>query len=536
MRTLHFIIFCLIANGVNVRSGSSPKDDDDDDLIPTETNTELLMYLRKPNTLGPSVWAAGVRCLYQVSKTYFTPAYSSRTHNPNIIVTQALNLSTPAAQIQEGFLKHINKMSSAEVLSGTQQSDQLTYQLRVVVNVASFEPSSELEIHLADYYVLVADNVDNLHVLIMKYLRQMTSWNPAAKFLIMYHNPQNRDRSYDTTMTIFNNMLSDTFVTRVIVMYAVSPSIYHLFAMRYYTPEACRQLRADAFGQCSNGHLSPEAKIIEKQLHKMFDVLHPQNCTFTLCASILAPFVERDCEKGLELRMLDFFSKKFNFQVCICLWFISVTGIYDYPCCLQLNKTCSRENRGVLLESGNWSGLLGKLQNRSCDLLAGGFFPDEELALKFWTSNVYFENSYTWYTRTALHRPAWLALYSIFSNGAWVCLFGALIGTWMFWYFLIWILNEGSRDSSLIGIYNMAVSISVAVPYIPVRATSRIFFLFLAVYGLNIASLFTSKLISVFSNPGLMHQISTLSEVVEAGIPFGKLRNNIAGHKNIPKL
>lgn len=174
------------------------------------------------------------------------------------------------------------------------------------------------------------------------------------------------------------------------------------------------------------------------------------------------------------------------------------------------------------MESGSWSGLLGKLQNRTCDLLAGGFFPDEELAIKFWTSDVYFENSYTWYIKKAQRRPAWLALYSIFNNTTWFCLFGALFSSWIFWYFLVKVEKEGPKGISLVGLYNMAVSISVAVPYTPIRTASRIFFLVIAVYGLNVAALFTTNLISVFSDPGLMHQISTLAEVVEAGIQFGK--------------
>lgn len=173
------------------------------------------------------------------------------------------------------------------------------------------------------------------------------------------------------------------------------------------------------------------------------------------------------------------------------------------------------------MESGKWSGLLGKLQNRTCDILAGGFFPDEELAIRFWTSDVYFENSFTWYIKKASRRPAWLALYTIFNNTTWICLIVTLFITWIFWYMLVKKQNEHLIDMPLIGLYNMAVSISVPVSYNPTRTASRLFFFIISIYGLNVAALFTTNLISVFSDPGLMHQISTLDEVVKAGIPFG---------------
>lgn len=311
-RLLLFNVLWLACSTTNL----AENDSDEDSILTVEGDQDLLTHLRKPNTLGPSVWAAGVHCLHEVSKTYFTGGHASRVSAPNLIITQALNISTPAAQIQEQYLRLINRIISKEVSMYNSNFSRRAHQLRVVADGPSFNPSDpEIEIRLADYYILVGDNVDRLHILIMHYLRRMSSWNPGAKFLILFHNAENRNRAHETALAIFGNMLSGTFVTRVIVMYAVSPTIYHLFAMRYYTPLSCRTLRADKFGICNNGNLHPEAATIHKQVHDMFDVLHPQNCTFVLCATVLAPFVEHNCEEGLEIKMINFFSKQLNFQV-----------------------------------------------------------------------------------------------------------------------------------------------------------------------------------------------------------------------------
>jgi len=43
----------------------------------------------------------------------------------------------------------------------------------------------------------------------------------------------------------------------------------------------------------------------------------PRNCTFFVCSSISAPFVEADCILGLEMRILGFMKNRLNFYVSI---------------------------------------------------------------------------------------------------------------------------------------------------------------------------------------------------------------------------
>lgn len=189
-----------------------------------------------------------------------------------------------------------------------------------------------------------------------------------------------------------------------------------------------------------------------------------------------------------------------------------------------MNQRCEHESRGVREEAGNWSGLLGRLNKKTCDFILGGFYPDNDVIRDFWVSDSYLEDSYTWFVKLADPRPAWMALYSIFEKFTWMAFVVMLLITWITWSILVNLLPEPpeSRELSLTGINSLAVSICVSVNERPICLASRFFFLLLAAYGLLVTSTYTSKLISVFSNPGILHQIHTLGEVVEFGIPFGK--------------
>lgn len=51
----------------------------------------------------------------------------------------------------------------------------------------------------------------------------------------------------------------------------------------------------------------------------------------------------------------------------------------------------------------------------------------------------------------------------------------------------------------------------------------RIFFLALALYGLNVSTIYASKLIVVFTLPSYESQIDTIEEILESQIPIGNV-------------
>uniref|UniRef100_A0A1A9X4A3 Ionotropic glutamate receptor C-terminal domain-containing protein n=1 Tax=Glossina brevipalpis TaxID=37001 RepID=A0A1A9X4A3_9MUSC len=463
---------------------------------PNNETAGIVIYLRKPNDIGPRSWNAGINCLETFSELYFQRR-EKLTRSLNIVSVQAYNLTTPAAQIQSGYLKHLN-----EVI-GQNHTHRKYYQLRVISDAKVYS-SGYLNgdgLVLADYYVIVLDNVRRLSNLLRRYMIPSISWNPGAKFLVLYHNASDRNRGEETAMEIFVEM-QRAFAMRVAVLYATSATKYSLLALRYYHELRCRELIAQPFGQCDDGKLTPGTAAMKPILYKYFNAFNAKNCTFYLCASIWAPFVEADCINGIEMRLMGFLKERLKFK---------------------LNQTCSDDNRGVEDDSGEFSGLLGKLNKKSCDFIIGGFYPDNDVIEKFWVTDCYLQDRYTWFVKLADTRPIWLALCSIFDPIIWLSLIGMLFISWMFWYIFVSVLPEPKKfkDFSLTGINNLAVVICVSVNERPFCHASRIFFLALTLYGLNVSTTYSSKLISVLTDPGLMDQIDSLSEVVAAGLPFG---------------
>ncbi|XP_058975261.1 uncharacterized protein LOC131801154 [Musca domestica] len=465
---------------------------------PDKESASMVIYLQKPSSLGPRTWLAGVNCLDQITRLFFRKQ-ESLTRSPNMVMTVAKNMSTPAAQIQEGFLKIM--MEAVSELDPVHKR----YQMRIVSDAQPYlwYKMNQPELVLADYYVIVVDSLMRLANLLQNYVSHMLSWNPGAHFLILYNNAKNRNNADTTAETVFQVMLDQFYIHRVGLLYATTDTRYVFKVLDNFNSSSCRKLKVKHFAECQEGSVvTKNFGALQRSLDRFLSSLTLTNCTFYMCASISAPFVEADCVFGLEMRIIGFIKSRLNFNII---------------------QQCEHESRGVQEEAGNWTGLLGRLNEKSCDFIMGGFYPDNEIISNFWVSDTYLEDSYTWYVKLADPRPAWMALYSIFENLTWLAFIVMLLITWLTWFVLVYFLPEPpeTREWSLTGINSMAVSICVSVNERPLCMASRFFFISLALYGLNVTSTYTSKLISVFSNPGYLHQIDTLPEVVEAGIPFG---------------
>lgn len=68
---------------------------------------------------------------------------------------------------------------------------------------------------------------------------------------------------------------------------------------------------------------------------------------------------------------------------------------------------------------------------------------------------------------------------------------------------------------------SLAVFLGISSNNRPNFTPLRVFFVLLALYGLNITTIYTSKLINVFTNPVHDAQISTITEIIDAGISIG---------------
>ncbi|XP_041675852.1 uncharacterized protein LOC121530570 [Drosophila eugracilis] len=456
--------------------------------------------MRPEKDLGSEARKAGVNCLDKFSQIFFLRSPAERfTRAYNLMLAHVFNLSSPADQIQEGFSKLINEAA----LYPAEPNRTEFFQMRVVSDHKSNVKVQNMgELIYADNYVIIVDSEKRLNNLITNHTSKMRSWNPGARFLILYHDAKNRNLAKSTSTEIFDALMKRFYVHRVALLYASTPTDYNILVNDYYSNVDCRILNVQSLGQCRNGDLYPSSKVVNASMKDYSAGFSPRNCTFFVCAAISAPFVEADCIMGLEMRILGFMKNRLSFYV---------------------NQTCSNESRGEMEPDLKWTGLLGKVQDNECDFIIGGFYPDNEVADYFWGSDTYLQDAHTWYIKVAEKRPAWQAMVGIFQGETWIGFILILVISWLFWFALVKILPEPKyyQQLSLTAINALAVSISIAVQERPICEATRLFFMALTLYGLNVVATYTSKMIATFQDPGYLHQLDELTEVVAHGIPYG---------------
>lgn len=78
------------------------------------------------------------------------------------------------------------------------------------------------------------------------------------------------------------------------------------------------------------------------------------------------------------------------------------------------------------------------------------------------------------------------------------------------------------KKFALCAMNSFAVFLGISSNNRPDHTPLRVFFIILALYGLNITTMYTSKLITVFTQPAHDHQISTIQEILNKKIPIGR--------------
>lgn len=168
--------------------------------------------------------------------------------------------------------------------------------------------------------------------------------------------------------------------------------------------------------------------------------------------------------------------------------------------------------------------MLGMLQNRRCDLLVGGFFPDNDVHMDFAVTNTYMQDTYTWYVQLAPLEAPWRGLVDIFQPQTWLLFLIILcIAAASWWLFgrVVADEHEAHRDGVLASLNTLAVFLSVSAHNRPDRTPLRVFFIILALYGLTVTTLYTSNLITLFTDPHHETQIDDIEDILENGMQIG---------------
>lgn len=193
--------------------------------------------------------------------------------------------------------------------------------------------------------------------------------------------------------------------------------------------------------------------------------------------------------------------------------------------------------------NGKWSNLLGMIRGDFCHFVVGGFFPDNDVHDDFGVTVTYLQDTYTWYylyiytiqsasnsnhstfryTALAPLEAPWKGLITIFEPNTWLLFLIILFVSSFTWLLLGRAMPEQLPHKQIVmcALNTWAVFLGVSANNRPEMTPLRIFFILFSLYGLILTTLYTSQLISVFTNPAYDAQIDSIDEILAAGLPIG---------------
>lgn len=340
--------------------------------------------------------------------------------------------------------------------------------------------------------------------------------------MILVNNPMLRDGGKLFALEILDTLFVKYRTVNVVVLYATDAFSYDIYTGDPYhganggNEVECGRMTAMHIGRCNIG------KIVDHMhtgRHLMMNKVPAEmhKCTFNFCARVQEPFINEGCQDGLEIQIIHFLQEEMGFEI---------------------NLTCSELDRGEPNDDGTWSDLLGQVRDDSCDIIAGAFFPDHEVHADFASTEFYLEDFYTFYVQKAPFAPRWKGLVYIFKIRAWTACLVVLIVSWISWWILGIISKEPRQHRKIILTFMnvLCVTLGVSANNRPVNSPLRVFFSMLALYALTITAIYTSKLITVFTNPTYDHQINSVEEILERNLPIGGRTENMDWFENEDSL
>lgn len=314
----------------------------------------------------------------------------------------------------------------------------------------------------------------------------------------------------------------NTFFTQyrainVVVMFGNEAFSYDIYTGNPYgnegekcvknSPTNCGTMKTIKVGVCNRGQLSNNDEIRKKLNVDKIPKEMNDDCVFRFCARIQEPFVDENCTEGLEIQIMNFLQSEMGFK---------------------FNMTCLEMDRGEPDEDGSWSHLLGEVKGDKCDIIAGAFFPDQEVHASFAATDFYLQDFYTFFVPKAPHMPRWKGLIMIFKPQLWYAALTVFIIAWIFWFSIAMLSNEATqhRQFMIVFLHVLAVTFGVSINNRPIFNPLRIFFAILALYSLILSSLYTSKLITVFTHPKLDYQFDSIEELLETDLLIGGRSEN----------
>lgn len=271
--------------------------------------TRSEVYLRKPNERGPFAIDSALKCLHTVEMDWLK-RNEVLTRSSNLAIGYIHNDSFPAVKISEEYIKFKNHFATSF------KND--TYQIRVFSSATPYKRIKDKEvlasILLIDYYVIITDEIEDIDFIVESYLNPAPSWNPGARFLILFNNITNQRNPAAVAKQIFEKLLIKYYVHKILLMYAVGVTNYTIHLLDPFDEKNCRKVIVENASSCDNGVIKNKF-LFMSHLRRFRINTNLRNCTLTLCMTISQPFIRPDCNNGIEMILLEILRNKLEFDV-----------------------------------------------------------------------------------------------------------------------------------------------------------------------------------------------------------------------------
>lgn len=251
---------------------------------------------------------SSVSCLHSVELEWLT-RNEFLTRSSNLAIAYIHNDSFPALKISEEYIKFKNNFAT--------NSSQDTYLVRVFSSADEYVKAADgmlSSILLIDYYVIITDSVDDIRFIIESYLRPAPSWNPGARFLILYNNQTNQNRAVKTAKAVFDILLTEFYIHKVIMMYSLSVTNYSIHSFDPFDMKNCRKVVVENASSCDDGIIQNRFTFLH-HINRFQINTTLKNCVLKLCISVTEPYINADCKSGIEMSILEILEGKLKFEV-----------------------------------------------------------------------------------------------------------------------------------------------------------------------------------------------------------------------------
>ncbi|KOB65680.1 putative ionotropic glutamate receptor 87a [Operophtera brumata] len=364
----------------------------------------------------------------------------------------------------------------------------------------------------AKNYMLILEEKSELTRNILQ-LNKLPTWNPLAKAIVFYQ--VKRNEKGERTAIEFINVLREYKLFRTIIFIADEANGKVVsYTWRPYSEVNCG-------GKCNSVYILDicnDNEIIQYAAQQDMFPADLKGCPLVTYAVISEPYVmppvgkltnttyddAYEFEKGGEINLVKIITKFTNMSLIV-------------------RKSETGENWGNIFWNGSATGAYNVLRNNSADLVIGNIEVTRTIRKWFHPTVSYTQDEMTWCVPKAGQASTWNNLVIIFQWSTWVATIAGVIVMGIIFHYLYYTEHNGKvtkwPTNSLLMTLSMLLGWGAA--FEPKSATFRILMFIWLCFSINMGISYESFLRSFLMHPRFEKQISSETDLIQSGMPFG---------------